>query len=335
MIQTIKLQELQIPENRRLFGAGATTHVLAWSETVPNYAGWSRCLHPAVKPSFTRDYRQGRIHIHTCWSGVQDPRVQTWSGFDVALAYTTLHVPPTAPERYYVCQNLTVRPHRTLLIDLLNQRDLLRRGRVSYGYRSEPQPGNNGRNTPPRHWGNLVESAWIEEETDAYQLPSPVDIPPPPVRVWSNTAFNIITETHHDDQTKAGVLWTEKTWQVIWLRRPFVICGQPGANTQLLDRGYRLLEGVDDWTWDLEKDQYRRVRALVHCVHRLCNRYTPAELHEMNRPVVEHNRRHLIESFLSEGLPEIVWESTRTDTPGAAEVCEYLQRVYDAIRGEL
>jgi len=78
-----------------------------------------------------------------------------------------------------------------------------------------------------------------------------------------------------------------------------------------------------------------RVRKLVDCIDDVCNRYTPEQLQEMNQPVVEHNRQLLIENFLSDGLPDIVWESNRTDTPGAAGVCEYLQEVYHAIRSKL
>lgn len=335
MIQTIKLQELHTPQYRDMFGTGAHTHVLAWSEVFRNFGDWSLIVHPAAKKSFVRDYRAGNITLHTCWSGVEDPRVQVWPWFDAALAYTETPVPEVVPRLYYVCQNLTVRHHRTYLIDQLAKLGLLAAGRVSYGYRVEPQPHNNGRNRPPQRWGSGVESAWIERERDVYQLPNPVDIPPPPLGVWSETAFNIITETHHDQNTQPGTLWTEKTWQAVWLRRPFVVCGQPGANLELRAQGFRLMEGIEDWSWDNTKNPDKRIKGMVQAIRQMCFRYQPEELQAMNRSVVEHNRAHLIGLFLDTGLPKILSTTPRVDSPGAEGVCDYLVDVYNAIRGQL
>ena len=336
MIQTIKLQELHTPQYRDWFGLGHHTHVLAWSEVFRDFADWSLIVHPGIKRSFAQDYRAGQITVHTCWSGVQDPRVCVWPWFDAALAYTETPVPEVEPRHHYVCQNLTVRPHRTYLIDQLAKRGLLDRGRVSYGYRVEPQPNNNGRNRPPvARWGSSVESAWIERPRDQYQLPNPVDIPAPPLRVWSETAFNIITETHHDPGTQPGVLWTEKTWQAVWLRRPVIVCGQPGANHEFAALGFRLMEGIEDWSWDHARKPDKRIRGLANAVEHITGKYTPAEIQEMNRAVVEHNRAHLIELFLNTGLPEILSTTPRTDSPGAEGVCEYLVDVHHAIRSQL
>jgi hypothetical protein len=335
MIQTIKLQELHTAQSRHWFGSGAHTHVLAWSEVFRNFADWSLIVHPAAKKSFVRDYRAHRITVHTCWSGVEDPRVHAWPWFDALLAYTETPVPPRVPTHHYVCQNLTVRPHRTSLIDQLAKRGLLDRGRVSYGYRVEPQPNNNGRNRPPARWGRAVEAAWIERERDLYQLPNPVDIPAPPTEIWSKTAVNIITETHHDHVTQPGTLWTEKTWQAVWLRRPLIVCGQPGANLKLQAQGFRLMEGIEDWSWDHAQNPDKRIRGLAQAVEHMTGAYTPGELQEMNREVVEHNRAHLIRVFLDTGLPKILSTTPRVDSPGAEGVCDYLVDVYNAIRSQL
>ena len=335
MIQTIKLQELHTADSRRMFGRGAHTHVLAWSEVFRDFAQWSRVIHTAVKPEFVRDYRAGRITVHTCWSGSDDPRVQVWPWFDALLAYTEKPVPRRVPHRHYVCQNLTVRDHRNYTIDQLAKHGLLAAGRVSYGYRVEPQPNNNGRSRPPARWGTAVESAWIERPRDQYQLPNPVDIPAPPLGVWSTTAFNLITETHHDHGQEPGVLWTEKTWQAVWLRRPLIVCGQPGANLGLVDQGFRLMEGIEDWSWDHVQNPQKRIRGMVKAVKQLCSSYQPAEIQAMNQTVVEHNREHLRRLFLDSGLPEILTTTPRVDSNGAEGVCDYLVDVYNAIRGQL
>ena len=329
----IKLQELITNACRDTIKHSRDLHVLAWSENCSNIDDFVRSnVWAGARRDFLRGWAAGRIQIHTCWRGVEDDHIHEWLGFDQLLAYTSeppVLAEPARHRGYYVCQNLTQRRHRDYTIQSLIDSGAGRLGRISYGYRQEPQPENNGRGRPPSFPG-ITEHCW-PGGAEQFQLTNPVDIPPPPVNIWRTTAFNIITETHCDEP---GSSFTEKTWQAVWLGRPFLIIGVPGVHQQLRDLGYQLMLDFD-YSWDAEPNWQRRIERAARAVMDYCRTYKPWEIVDINRSRVDHNRRRCRKMLLKRGLPRVCEDPRAEFTPGAAHLVEYLRSVMDALRSEL
>ena len=324
----IKYQELYSQTARLyLHHKRGELHILGWQENCNNWQEWSRGFHPSVARDTRQLWQQGKMHIHSCYSSI--PGVNIWQGFDKLLAYTSKRVPQQTPTHHYVCMNFTMRPHRAYLIERLAVEDVFEQGRISWGDREPPLDAGIlnqlQRKTQKKY---RCEEPWMEEDDEElWQLPPVHDMPSPPVRVWADTAFNLVTETHHN---KEGSIVTEKIWQPMWHARPVLCNGPVNVHQHLIDNGYRLMVDID-YSFDSIRDERKRVETLAAQVAKLCKRFTPEEIVQRNREVALHNQRRIYQQVLEEGMP---WAVTAPGhcSPGAADMREHLVGVWYAIR---
>ena len=302
-------------------------HVLGWQENCNNWLEWSKGFHPSVARTARQLWQTNRMVIHSCYSPI--PKVNIWQGFDKLLAYTSKTLPEVEPSRHYVCMNLTIRPHRAYLIERLAVRDVFDAGRISWGDREPPMdPGTLNQLQRRKHKQFRTERPWIEDpELEQWQLPNMSDMPPPPMRVWADTAFNLVTETHHNKQ---GSIVTEKIWQPMWHARPVLCNGPVNVHQHLVENGYRLMQDID-YAFDSVRDERRRVELLADQVAKLCERFTPQQIVQRNRGVALHNQRRIYQQVLEEGMP---WAVTAPGvcSPGAETMRQHLIGVWHAIR---
>ena len=323
----IKYQELFSQDSRRILGEDyASIEVLGWQENCNSWSHWSTGFHPSVAVQARSLWLRQKLNIHSCYSTM--PRVNIWQGFDKLLAYSSKQLPRIVPTHHYVCMNLTVRPHRAYCIRRLAAEEVFHLGRISWGER-EPPMETAIKQRLERQFKRVLqcERPWIENQADEkWQLPNVDDMPSPPMSVWADTAFNLVTETHHN---KEGSIVTEKIWQPMWHARPVLCNGPVGVHQHLLDNGYQLMVGID-YAFDSIASETKRVEELVKQVARLCKQYTPKQIVQMNRSVALHNQRRIYEQVLEEGMP---WAVTAPGicTDGAKNMREHLVGIWHAI----
>ena len=324
----IKYQELYSNSAKLWYSTDCEElHVFGWQENCNNWMEWSKGFYPSVARDARQLWQDGRLKIHSCYSPI--PQVQIWQGFDKMLAYTSKTVPEATPTHHYVCMNLTMRPHRAYLIQALANNGAFECGRISWGDREPPMdPGILNQLQRKTHKQYRTEKPWIElDQVEQWQLPAVWDMPSPPVRVWADTAFNLVTETHHN---KEGSIVTEKIWQPMWHARPVLCNGPVNVHQHLIDNGYRLMEDID-YSFDSIRDERARVERLAQQVAKLCKRFSPEQIVKRNREVSLHNQRRIYQQVLEEGMP---WAVTAPGhcSPGAAGMREHLIGVWHAIR---
>lgn len=74
---------------------------------------------------------------------------------------------------------------------------------------------------------------------------------------WS-TLFQVVGETLVEDWDNTSRFWSEKTFRSIFHMQPFLIWGQPNANKNLQDYGYKLYDKMFDYSFDGESNTYKR-----------------------------------------------------------------------------
>jgi len=74
---------------------------------------------------------------------------------------------------------------------------------------------------------------------------------------WS-TLFQVVGETLVEDWDNTSRFWSEKTFRSIFHMQPFLIWGQPNANKNLQDYGYKLYDKMFDYSFDNERNTYKR-----------------------------------------------------------------------------
>lgn len=265
--------------------------------------------------------------IHSCYSSI--PSVNIWQGFDKLLAYSSKTLPLEEPTHHYVCMNLTIRPHRAYLIEQLARLKVFECGRISWGDRAPPMDPQVQLQLEAREGKQYrPEKPWIESKSlEEWQLPNVNDMPAPPLRVWADTAFNLVTETHHN---KEGSIVTEKIWQPMWHARPLLCNGPVNVHQHLVENGYRLMRDID-YAFDSIRDERKRVERLAAQVAQLCERFTPKQILERNREVALHNQKRIYQQVLEEGMP---WAVTAPGhcSPGADSMRQHLIGVWYAVR---
>ena len=72
------------------------------------------------------------------------------------------------------------------------------------------------------------------------------------------TLFQVVNETFAENWNGTSLFWSEKTFRSIYHLQPFVIFGQHQCNQKLQDYGYKLYTELFDYSFDDERDTYKR-----------------------------------------------------------------------------
>jgi hypothetical protein len=310
-VTVAKQQEFHVPSGLDWIGT-KHTHVLAWQEDATTIDYWTELFHPECASVVKREWQEGRLTIHTNYSH-ETHGVQIWEGMDALIAYSSRTTPNQKPKYLYVNQNFTDRWHRRRLVMELRKHRMLSEGMISWGGKNQPLrdykfPGVWRQSEPPEQYIHTNDES---------------DMPSPPTDIWSQTAFNLISEAHHNDP---GHAFSEKTWQAVWQCRPFLINGAPGIHKQLQDLGYELMTDVD-YAFDTEPDAAQRIAQLVEQVAQL--RGYEKRVAKRNRSVVLHNLACLREQVKNDPPPDVV--HLPNQSPGAHGIVTYINRVRQAV----
>jgi len=120
--------------------------------------------------------------------------------------------------------------------------------------------------------------------------------------IHDRTLFQVVNETLVEDLDRSSLFYSEKTFRPIAKFQPFVIWGQPGANTQLKNIGYHFYKDWFDLSFDNENDHVRRHKMMIEMLYHVCaeikklSRDEQIEWRFKNVEVLKHNFKTMASS---------------------------------------
>lgn len=178
-------------------------------------------------------------------------------------------------EKLFICMNYKPRIHRKKLLDQLAKVDLLDSNYITW---HQPKPSEHFKpdhfDEDPYTWENWnPEARYLEGiQWDQYCVPDQM----------FSSVINLVSESF----TNCPFV-TEKTWNAIFSKKPFIILGYPGIHKFLKSKGYKLPSQIN-YEFDNEEDTDMRIKMIAEELHRLST-LDLQELNDSMKDVCEHN----------------------------------------------
>lgn len=189
------------------------------------------------------------------------------------------------PKALFTCMNHQPHEHRVMMLDMLAKKGLLKNNFYSWHF-PKLNPGYQ-----PRYWDkqiNHIDGKFVGQQDHFPQA-------------MYESVIDVITES-----TDVAPFITEKTYNAIVFKKPFMILGYPGTHAELERQGYNLPRDVIDYSFDNEPDTLKRAEMIADELVRL-SKFDLKELQAKLQPSVEHNRRHAIKvARRQEGIPQVI-----------------------------
>lgn len=201
----------------------------------------------------------------------------------------------TSFNKKFIFLNRIWRRHRTMMLMLLAEENLLEQGNISF-FNMSYWPGHiedltekfiDFNDVIDRH-SNIVNKLPIVLDTPVFE-PAINKFRRNMIKFYNETYFSLISETSYDNGTP--FFPTEKVFKPIMHKHPFIVISTPHYLEGLRSIGYRTFNGIIDESYDTIEDDNKRMRALIGEVKRLCN-LSDSELLEFRTKaleIVEHN----------------------------------------------
>jgi hypothetical protein len=198
---------------------------------------------------------------------------------------------PVSPKTYLFDVLLGgLRPYRTLLHDWIEQDPVLSPSTImTYygGITTRPrvllEPGMDPEQMPePFHTGFGIEFNGVYTRMSAV----------PPVSVYQQCAYTIVTETNAQHNY---VFFTEKIARVMVCQRLFIVLSSYRYLHYLREAGFQTFGNIINESYDSEVDDVRRWRMAFEQMQVLAT-MDQQQVLERIQPIVEHNRRVLLET---------------------------------------
>ena len=108
--------------------------------------------------------------------------------------------------------------------------------------------------------------------------------------LFTESYFHLVLETMFDLDGSNGAFVSEKTFKCIKHAVPFVLVGAPGSLQLLRDLGYKVYDSVIDNSYDQERDNDRRWRAVKNTLDQILQSDL-AQWHAQCQSDAEHNQK--------------------------------------------
>jgi hypothetical protein len=197
-------------------------------------------------------------------------------------------------DKLFLCMNYKPRIHRKKLLDELAKVNLL-----ESNYFTWHQPKESYHYKPDLFDEDYYEwKYWQPKQT--YLEGSTWDQYAPPAEM-SKCVINVVTESFlHCPFT------TEKTWNAIISKKPFIILGNLGIHRHLETLGFKLPTQIS-YSFDSVADKDLRIQMIVDELYRL-SKIDLQELHESMQDVVEYNYQNALNIVKNENHTPYVKE---------------------------
>lgn len=198
--------------------------------------------------------------------------------------------------------NRAPRAHRFFLSYLLEQKNVLEKGKLSLGV---PDPNHQMEKLYPSHlfdrdkFRKFVKKGTriIDEPLNGKNLATNFNI-----GLYKSTFMSIITETVTDSNC---IFFSEKIWKPISIGHPFMLVSSPGSLSMLKRQGYRTFDKWWDESYDNEKSEGERINKIAKEVEKLSklSKDRLKEIREEMKEVLLHNKT-VFQNTLREVYPE-------------------------------
>lgn len=275
-----------------------------------------------TKPSniyyMTASLNAVEIHERLCKQFNWDPlTVVAFNSFAVFVKNYTYSIKHGAEyqlgkrEKTFLCMNRMPRLSRVCLLVMMHERNLIEGSHYSFYDTVECLPPL-GYEIQKHLSPAFAERIRISMQQLAPSLPlrltldnvasNPVDIHSDDIALFNETYFSVITETaylkDHVLNDQSSFFFTEKLYNAVLLKHPFVLVSMPNSLSVFNSLGYRSFHPYINESYDTIVDDEERMSAIVDEVERLCN-FTDEEWiawqHNI-KDIVEHNYNVLMNS---------------------------------------
>lgn len=175
-------------------------------------------------------------------------------------------------EKYFLSLSRVNRPHRTLAAYQLFNSKIFQYGVLSHNtIKATADHIHAMHKQLPKNCG-ITENDLLKfskylpliADTEDFKTNHAMALSP---HLHNSTLFQLVGETFAEDWLGTSRFWSEKTFRSIFHMQPFLIWGQPNANKNLQDYGYKLFDQMFDYSFDKEKDTYKRWTMLLNVVN--------------------------------------------------------------------
>jgi UDPglucose 6-dehydrogenase len=207
-------------------------------------------------------------------------------------------------EKKFLCMNRIPHLHRICLLGLMASRELINEG--FYSYYDSTHTFNDHIIKYAVSYTPVFKDAIIKSLLDIRDsLPlrltldehgsNPTSLNETDAALFQNSYFSVIPETYCFDDTNLNdlnsIFFSEKTFNAISMKHPFILLGRPGSLEALRKFGYKTFHPYIDETYDTIESHEDRLVAIVNEIERL-TKLTDTEWTEWQnniRTIVEHN----------------------------------------------
>jgi len=206
-----------------------------------------------------------------------------WLFFSFGHSEKSSYKESKVPDALFTCMNHAPHFHRIMMVDMLEKHGLLDSNYYSWHSTDFESPYN------PKYWTPSVKK--LDGDYKLFEFPEEM----------FRSVIDLVTESQ--DQVP---FITEKTYNAILRKKPFVVLGCPGMHAELERQGFKLPHDVIDYSFDKETDTLKRAEMVALELKRL-SKFDLGELQESLRETVEFNRKHALEVLRrQEGIPDVM-----------------------------
>lgn len=189
-------------------------------------------------------------------------------------------------EKKFITLNRRMRPHRCLLLTLLNQKNLIDEGYCSFDKLDVETYEYNMKDYKIIPNANVIDRLPLYLDFDLSDDYNPCYSGQRLLfQYYRKSYFSVVTETYSSNETDP-VFLSEKTFRAIAHKHPFVIISTQGSLKMLKDMGYKTFDGLIDESYDDIPDEFERINKVVNEIERLC-KLSPSELLEFKTRALE------------------------------------------------
>ncbi len=189
----------------------------------------------------------------------------------------------------FLCFNRKFRPHRAMLVALMESRGLLGEGFLSISPEDFGKTWEDFYHISQRsqHVSTIIKQTLAENRNKIFNIGSlHLDMDDlsyhdlsiilqtnlkQVAHFYEKTYFSLVTETNYHKHIDPGRFLTEKIFKPIFFKHPFVLVTRPHTLKILKKLGYKTFEGIINEEYDQIEDDNDRMLAIVEEVDRLCN----------------------------------------------------------------
>lgn len=213
-------------------------------------------------------------------------------------------------DKKFLCMNRMPHLHRTCLLGLMLENNLVDNSYYSFYDTTVCVSEETTNNIRAKLSSGIADTIISNVQSYAISLPlrltldefasNPNGLTPIDAAMFDNSYFSVVPETYFFKNSFLNelntVFHTEKTYNAILMKHPFIIMGVTNSLDHLHHNGYRTFHPYIDESYDDVWDDEQRMTMIINEVKRLCSLTNEQliEWQENIREIVEHNYQVMI-----------------------------------------